>query len=83
MEDRVWQNLIKLVVEKDLKSVKTPRLPVSKVACFIQKEYGEEWDGETNGFQVDFWYSWNINGKDFQYKGSLWYEDEFTFEEVK
>lgn len=75
---------IKKFLDSEDTEVELTMYPLMKYKNFFEK-LGFKWlndQGDTNGWQVDFWEYSTYKGQKFLLEGSLWYGD-FKFKKVK
>jgi hypothetical protein len=73
MKDIIKNEILSVITLKE-EHVQLPLIIPSELIDYL-KEKGYSYDVETNGFQHDFWITFNKNEKKFEFVGSWFYGD--------
>ena len=67
-----------LVGSREVGYVPFDRAPVNRIITSLKKDFGvTEYTYDANGFNVDFWIEFTLDGARFCVSGDLWYKETF------
>ena len=80
------KELLKKVIDGEVESIDITMTPICEIEDLLKSNFGAEdlelMGDETNGWQVDFWYYFELPEGRFMLSGSLHYGN-FKFSKVK